>query len=190
VFHRDRLGKAVKGTRVRDRQAAERELRKVQVGIDEGNLGQAKRPDKTFRDWSEEYLEIIVARGRKIATVRSYRPTLNIAYGVFGDLVLREIGNPELRQLVAKAREKGGDATISKHLRQVSAIFQAAVDDDLIAAPRAAVQEGVAVPRGRRGRVIHRRGTGPAVDVDAAREGRRRLRRNLQGRSHDWRPAG
>jgi integrase len=134
VFHRNSLGKAVKGERVRDRQVADRELRKVQVGIDEGKLGHAKPVDKTFRAWADEYLGIIEAHGRKAATVRAYRPTLSYANAAFGELALREVGKSELRQLVAKIRANdGSDATVSKHLRHLGAIFQQAADDSLIA---------------------------------------------------------
>jgi integrase len=125
-------GKAIKGPRVKDRQVAERSLRKMQVGIDEGRTGQAKRTEKAFRAWADEYLAIIEAHGRKASTVRAYAPTINYANDEFGDSPLTEIGNPELRRVVQAIRENGGtDATVSKHLRHLGAIFQAALDDDL-----------------------------------------------------------
>jgi integrase len=133
TFHRDRSGRPVKGPRVRDRQVAERSLRKVQVEIDEGRAGIERPDERPFSEWAAEFLEIIAKNGRKASTVAAYRPTIRYCEPVFGSSPLREIGNPELRSLVDKVREnKGGDATVSKHLRHVGAIFQAAVDDRLI----------------------------------------------------------
>lgn len=135
TFHRDRDGRAVKGERVRDRQAAERALRRKQVEIDEERLGIRRPSEKTFGEWADEYLAI-VAKRRKAATVRAYETTIE-AYGrpAFGTTPLRLIGNPELRKVEDAVRENdGGDATLSKHLRHLSAIFEAAVDDGMIAA--------------------------------------------------------
>jgi integrase len=128
TFHRGRDGRPVKGARVRDRQVAERSLRKLQVGIDEGRVGQAIAADRTFKEWADDYLEILATSGRRDSTVRAYRPTVNYADAAFGSLPLREIGNAELRRLVQAVRDNGGkDATVSKHLRHVGAMFAAAV---------------------------------------------------------------
>lgn len=135
VFNRRPDGTAEKTRRVKDRQVAERVLRKVQVEIDEGRAGIAKPKDRTFAEWAAEYLRIIEAHGRKGSTVTAYETTID-AYAdpVFGTTPLRQIGNPELRKLVQKIRDNGGgDATVSKHLRHLGAIFQAATDDGLIA---------------------------------------------------------
>jgi integrase len=134
VLNRRPDGTIEKGPRVKDRQVAERALRKVQVSIDEGRVGQSKPKDKTFSVWAAEYLDIIEANGRKQATVRAYEGTIN-GYGdpTIGSTPLRQIGNPELRRVVKKIRDNGGgDATVSKHLRHLGAIFQAAEDDGLI----------------------------------------------------------
>lgn len=133
TFQRRPDGTVEKGKRVRDRQVADRALRKVQVEIDEGRVGQSRPKDKTFSEWAAEYLSIIEAHGRKAATVRAYAPTINYAGPVFGPLPLRQIGNPELRRFVEAIRANGGgDATTSKHLRHLGAILTSAVDDDLI----------------------------------------------------------
>jgi hypothetical protein len=56
---------------------------------------------------------------------------VNYATDLFGSSYLREIGNAELRRLVAAIRENGGtDATVSKHLRHLGAIFAAAVAEN------------------------------------------------------------
>lgn len=132
TFHRGRDGRPVKGPRVQDRQVADRALRKLQVALDEGRVGQAKRADKTFDEWAAEYLEILGRHGRKASTVAAYGPTIRYAQPIFGSLAIREIGNPELRRLVEAVRKnKGRDATVSKHLRHLGAIFTAAVDEEL-----------------------------------------------------------
>ncbi|HEY2374263.1 MAG TPA: tyrosine-type recombinase/integrase [Gaiellaceae bacterium] len=136
VFNRRPDGTVEKSARVKDRQVAERALRKVQVAIDEGRVGLSRPTHKTFGEWADEYLEIIGKHGRKGSTVAAYTTTLEAyARPAFGTTPLRQVGNPELRKMVEAIREKGGsDATVAKHLRHVGAIFQGAVDDSLIAA--------------------------------------------------------
>ncbi len=133
TFHRGRDGKPVKGPRVRDRQVAERALRKLQVEIDEGRVGQERPKTKTFTEWADEYLGILAKRSKN-STVVAYRATLNAyATEALGSTPLAAIGNPELRQLEEAIRKaKSSPATLSKHLRHVSAILQAAKDDGLI----------------------------------------------------------
>src|SRR5437868_2424548 len=63
TFHRGRDGRAVKGARVKDRQVAERALRKVQVTIDEDRTDQARPKNETFDEWADEYLTIIEKNG-------------------------------------------------------------------------------------------------------------------------------
>ena len=78
---RDRLGKPVKGARVRNRQIADRALRKLLVDLDEGRVGivQARDPH-TFSDWADEYLVNLERdKGDKGSTIRAYRSTLGFA---------------------------------------------------------------------------------------------------------------
>lgn len=134
TFHRGGDGKPVKGARVGDRQVANRALRKLLVELDEdrAGVGASRRKRSTFDAWAFEYLEIIGKHGRKASTVAAYGPTIRYATPIFGGLDLREVGNPELRRFVEAVRKnKGSDATVSKHLRHLGAIFSAAVDDDL-----------------------------------------------------------
>ncbi len=135
TFHRDRNGRVVKGPRVKDRQVAERSLRKVQVEIDEGRTGQTRPADVTFDAWAATYLGILEQNGRRASTLDAYGPTIRYCSPIFGTTPLSAIGNPELRAIVAKIRENGGtDGTVGKHLRHLSALLTAAVDDGLIPA--------------------------------------------------------
>jgi integrase len=134
TLHRDGVGNVVKGSRVRNRQVADRALRKLLVELDEDRVGvgRGRKRASTFDAWAAEYLEIIGKHGRKASTVAAYGPTVRYARPIFGALDLREVGNPELRRFVeAIKKNKGGDATVSKHLRHLGAIFSAAVDDEL-----------------------------------------------------------
>lgn len=126
-------GKVEKGPRVRDRGEADKALRRKQVEIDQGVLGVARAKDQTFSEWADEYLSIIEKR-RKGSTVSAYRTTLDAyALPAFGATLLRQLGNPDLRRMEEKIRANGGgDATVSKHLRHLGAILQAAEDDKLI----------------------------------------------------------
>lgn len=134
TFHRDRAGKPVKGERVKDRQIAKRALTAKQHEIDEDRVGVSRPDGRTFSAWADEYLTIIEKNGRKASTLAGYMPTVRYCEPLFGSTLLRGVGNPELRRLVDAIRaNKGTDATVSKHLRHVGAILQAAVDDGLIA---------------------------------------------------------
>jgi integrase len=132
TFHRDGA-RTVKGPRVRDRQVAERALRKLLVAIDEGRagVGLPARRSRTFDQWAEEYLENLERDKRnKGSTSRAYRSTLYYARPIIGKLELDQIGLPELRQVVRKIRERGGsDATMHKHLRHLRALLTAAVEE-------------------------------------------------------------
>jgi integrase len=146
THHRDRLGKPVKGPRVRDRQVADRALRKLLVALDEGSVGIASPTiarRRTFNDWADEYLENLARdKGNKGSTIRAYRSTLGYARPIIGSLDLAEVGQPELRLIVRAIRERerrgpdgtirkcrGADATVHKHLRHLRAILNGAVDE-------------------------------------------------------------
>lgn len=133
TFYRGANGKPVKGERVLNRQVAERALTKLQGQLDEGTA-ELHRPDaRTFNEWADTFETILDTAGRKASTVRAYGPTLRYARQAFGDFRLRAIGNEQLRRFVALIRENengGTDATVSKHLRQLGAVFQSAVDEN------------------------------------------------------------
>ena len=153
THHRDASGRPVKGPRVRDRQTAERALRKLAVAIDEGRVG-VGRPDTTttFRQWADGFEAILEGNGRRASTVRAYRPTLKYGRDVFGSLPLRAIGNDELRRFVRALRDGGnGDASVAKHLRHLSAVLSQAVEDGKLDAnpvPRFKRRLELRVPRG------------------------------------------
>ncbi len=133
THHRDGTGRPVKGARVRDRRVAERALRRLQVDIDEGRVGQARRQSVTFNEWADARLRFIEENNRKPATVRAYETTLRYARPVFGALELDEIGAAELMAFVRKVRAGGGgDTTLRKHLKHLSTFFTSAVAHELI----------------------------------------------------------
>src|SRR2546421_376988 len=66
------------------------------------------------------------------STVRAYEATFGYARPIIGGLELDEIGQPELRLIVRKIRERkqgGSDATVHKHLRHLRATLSAAVEE-------------------------------------------------------------
>lgn len=135
TLHRGADGRPIKSPRVRDREEAERALRKLLTEIDEGRAGVRKRPTrKTFKAWSDDYLAILEHDRRdKASTVRAYRSTIKYAEAEFGTLELSAIGPAELRAFVRAIRDNGGtDATVAKHLRHLGAILRAAEEEDLI----------------------------------------------------------
>ncbi len=139
TLYRDRLGKPVKGARVRNRQVADRALRKLLVDLDEGRVGiaQPAGDPRTFDEWADEYLVNLERdKGDKGSTIRAYRSTLGFARPIIGHLELDEIGQPELRLFVRSTRagKRGGaDATVHKHLRHLRAILNAAVEEGFMA---------------------------------------------------------
>ena len=111
TFHRDRTGKTTKGPRVRDRQVAERALRKLLVELDEErvDVGPRRREVRTFGAWAEEHLgNLKYDRGIKSSTIRGYRSTLAYAIPIFGSLRLDEIGSR--RSASSSARSASGTA--------------------------------------------------------------------------------
>jgi integrase len=132
VFHRDHDGKAVKGERVRDRQVAERALRKKQVEIDEGRVGLTAAPDRTFPEWADEYEAILKTRpGLKDSTRDAYRRTLKVARDEIGHVQLRKLAAADIRRFQAHFADVS-PATQSKQLRHLAACLSAAVDEGLM----------------------------------------------------------
>lgn len=135
TFHRNRDGKPEKGARIKTRQVADRALRKLKVEIDEKRVGQSRPKDKTFNEWADEFEQICERRirqgGLKSKTLRGYRETLKLARLEFGDILLREIGQSELRDFYGRV-ETQKPASRLRHLRQLSACLTAAVDEELL----------------------------------------------------------
>lgn len=131
TLHRDASGRQVKGPRVRDRREATRALTALQADIDADRLGQRRKAAPTFRQWADDYLEILARdRHNKGSTVRAYGATLSYALPVLGPLSLDVIGQAELRRVVRAIRDaKASDATLHKHLRHLGAILRAAEEE-------------------------------------------------------------
>jgi integrase len=126
--HRDAGGNVVKSERVRDRQVADRALRKLQVNIDEERVDLRRRETITFGAWADERVAYIEEFNRKPATVRAYKGTLSYARPILGSLNVADIGEGELMRVVRAIREGGGgDTTLRKHLKQLSTFLTAAV---------------------------------------------------------------
>jgi integrase len=132
TFQRNRDGKPEKGSRIKSRQVADRALRKLQVEIDEGRVGQSRPKELTFNEWADKYEAIIEGKIRaghlKPKTLRAYRETLALARLEFGGTWLREIGPSELRGFLGRI-EKQREASQLRHLRQLSACLTVAVDE-------------------------------------------------------------
>ncbi|MBI4171519.1 MAG: hypothetical protein HY511_02040, partial [Actinobacteria bacterium] len=109
-----RAGSRAEKVRVgRDRQAAERALRKIAVEVDDGSyLPQQKI---AFADWGRRWL---AGLERKRTTVDSYRSTIAYASELFGQKRVRRIGPQEIASFNARLRERGvSPSTRAKHLR-------------------------------------------------------------------------
>jgi integrase len=162
-FYRDEQGRPVKGERIDDKELARRAATKIQNELDEERR-EVKGPDRrTFNEWTPEFFRILEVRQRRESTRLAYVSTVKFANRAFGGTQLRDVGQPDLRRFVSLIRDGGaGDATVSKHLKQLSAILEAAVDDGVIAAnpvPRFRKGLGLKVPRG----------TEPFTDEELAR---------------------
>ena len=99
TFHRDERGRRIKGNRIGDRRVAEKELRKIQVEIDEGRTNFLRsRSSLTLPDWVDRYLEEIV--GRRVAA-GTLKPSTRDAYEESLRIAVRELGHIELSAMDA-----------------------------------------------------------------------------------------
>src|SRR5205085_4957233 len=109
-------------------------LRRVQVELDENRAGVRREQNITFDEWADRYEAIIEGRiadgDLHPRTLTSYRSTLDRARKVFGSLHLREIGAPELRDFSEAPGENLKPASRIRYLRELSACFSAALDED------------------------------------------------------------
>lgn len=137
--HRERVGK--------DRQSAERALRKIGTQVDEG----VYQPQKAIRfsAWAERYLDGLE---REATTVRSYRSTMTYAKQAFADKVVRRLTTEDVLRFNAVMRQAGASAsTRAKHLRVLIACLNSAIAHGY--ASRNPARE---LPKGERPR-IHRK---------------------------------
>jgi integrase len=128
VFSRARDGSSVKSERVTDRREAQKALTAKQAELDSGRSAVKRRPQVTFDEWAATWQDSLELANRRASTIRAYMFSIEFGREVFGSLFLHEIGNDELRQLVRKLKaRKMRDVTIAKHLRHLSACFEAAL---------------------------------------------------------------
>ncbi len=115
-LHRERVG--------RDRQQAERALRKIGTQVDDGEY----RPQANIRfaEWGQQWL--VALRRPKESTRFSYGSTIAHATEVFGDRVVRSLSAGDVSAFLERLAELGlSPSTQAKHLRVLGACLQAAV---------------------------------------------------------------
>lgn len=167
VFRRDTTGAVRKGKRVRDRRVAERELRAVQVTLDEGRHEALERQQSIpFPEWVDVYRAQLADRVRMgdlaPATERLYAQTLAMAVDAIGHVDVRQIGAPQLRKFYGTL-EKLAPASRARHLRELGACLSAAVDDGYADAnPMQAFRRKLRLK-------VPKRGTDPYTDEELPR---------------------
>jgi integrase len=115
-LHRERVGK--------DRQQAERALRKIGTQVDEGEY----RPQANIRfaEWGQQWLAAL--RRPRESTRFSYGSTIAHATEVFGDRVVRGLSVDDASRFLERLAQLGlAPSTQAKHLRVLGACLQAAV---------------------------------------------------------------
>jgi len=149
-FYRDRSGVAVKGSRVRTRQEAERDATRLQAELDAGRLLRRER-NITFAEWADSWLE---QHRAKESTLAVYRYTIAVAKRAFANLTLREIEGSDVSRFLKLLREDGaargrepGDSTLARNLRVLSACFAAAIPEYVTTNPAARLHQSLR-PRG------------------------------------------
>lgn len=131
--YRGRDGRPIYGPRVKDKRTAERALRAIQVEIEQGRAEGKRAKTISFDAWADQWKTNLELANPKASTVRAYMVSVGYARDEFGGHDLREIGNDDLRALVTALRKRGqADVSIAKHLRHLSACFQAALADEYI----------------------------------------------------------
>ncbi len=135
TFYRDRSGRTIKGSRIKNRRVADAGLRELQVEIDKGRIGLVEeRRSITFPAWVDEYETILERRVRtgdlKAETLRSYDDTLRrLAIPAIGHVEVRAIGMGELRRFDDTIGPVSPSSRL-KHFRQLSACLSTAVDEE------------------------------------------------------------
>jgi len=113
---RERVGK--------DRQQAERALRKIGTQVDEGEY--RLQANIRFAEWGQQWLAAL--RRPKETTRFSYGSTIAHATEVFGNSVVRGLSIDEVSRFLERLTELGlAPSTQAKHLRVLGACLQAAV---------------------------------------------------------------
>lgn len=114
-LHRERVGK--------NRQAAERALRKIAGQVDEGGY-QAQRAIR-FSEWAESWIGSLE---RKPTTIGNYRSTIAYAIEVFGQVQVRPLGVEHIVDFGRLLSERElAPSTRAKHLRVLGACLNSAI---------------------------------------------------------------
>lgn len=116
-LHRERVGK--------DRQAAERALRKIGTQVDEDAYVPQKKI--SFAEWGGRWLA-----GLELprSTRRSYASTIANGKAAFGEKNTRRLSVEDVKRMLALMREAGlSDSTRAKHLRVLGACLESAIVD-------------------------------------------------------------
>jgi len=121
---------------VGDKRDATRIAREVRAAIAAGDLRLFEAPTPTgptFADFAEEFLKRS-AVDLKHSTLTDYRSVVKQRLApILGPYDLKEIGRREVRNLEARLRsDELSEINIRKHIRVLSSILSAAVEDDLI----------------------------------------------------------
>lgn len=129
--------------------AKERFIKKLCELQDEGGLG-----DVTFKDYAEQWLEIVKKPQIKDDTLHNYRRMLCLyVYDRMGEKLLKEIRPLDVQKLLNEILECGLERTAANVYVIIKAIFEFAVADDIIAKspmrlikkPRHEMKHGVAL---------------------------------------------
>jgi integrase len=171
-FHREPVGgdryKPIKGERVHDRQAAEREAAKKQRELDEGRLGVTQAKRITLPAWVDAFEQILEASVRKgdlkARSQRDYVDSLRRAVTAIGHVDLRQLGASDLRRF-DDTLSTLAPATRARHLKHLSLALSAAVDDGYTDSnPVTAFKRGLKLSKR-----IPKRGKGPFEDAELVR---------------------
>jgi integrase len=145
TFHRDKLGRPVKGKRVRDRRAADQAATVLQGDIDAKRLGLHRREDVTFAEWADRWTAGDERAGgdqRKENTKRDYKWMIEHAKEAFGDAHLSELTGTDVERFLHALTKAGTErgttptpTTLAKHLRYLHACLEEAVPRYLPANP-------------------------------------------------------
>ncbi|MGZ4334871.1 MAG: tyrosine-type recombinase/integrase [Gaiellaceae bacterium] len=130
-------GRLVREPAGHNRKDAERQLRAVQVAVDEHTY--VAPENVRFQDWCDRWLSEL---RREETTRRTYASSLQYAKRAIGNKPLRKITTTDVRQFLEyvertnrdrKPPRKVSPTTLAKHLRHLGACLQAAKAERLIA---------------------------------------------------------
>jgi integrase len=108
----------------KDRQTAERALRRIGVQEDDGRY--APQQSIRFKEWGERWRQSLE---RKQTTIDSYRSTIEYATEAFGWVIVRRLRTSHLAKLNELLKQTGlSPSTRAKHLRVLNACLSSAVE--------------------------------------------------------------